>query len=153
MEKVDIEGLIERSYRVVDILPRRVVAGSEGQYFKVEKYYLKRAAEIGQKYVDLLLKLNCYYDMAVGHDGENWEENVEPEKLARMVGECLGDESQEEFFYAYIVSEETLIVIERETTNATVYNAGEGVLTLMEELARGEGLYVWGSEPEKEARG
>ena len=41
-----IDELIEKSYWVVDLLPKQVPNNSEGQYFKVVKYYLNHRADI-----------------------------------------------------------------------------------------------------------
>ena len=41
MEKT-VEELLNTPYWIVDILPEQVPADCNGQYFKVEKYYLGR---------------------------------------------------------------------------------------------------------------
>ena len=66
-----IEELLEKEYRVIDILPEQVPAGSPGQYFAVEKYFLGKPAlaEIHRRFTRLLLKLNCYSDFQVGTAG------------------------------------------------------------------------------------
>ena len=38
---VDIEELLSKPYWIVDILPKQVPANSGGQYFTIEKYFLK----------------------------------------------------------------------------------------------------------------
>ena len=61
-----IEELLQAPYWIVDILPAQVPADSPGQYFAVEKYFLqeRQLAEIKQKHIQLILKLNCYRDLA-----------------------------------------------------------------------------------------
>ena len=68
---MSIEELLEQPYYVMDILPRQVPADSGGQYFKVEEYYLKDMGRLCRQYADVLLKLNCYYDLAFSHDAEH----------------------------------------------------------------------------------
>ena len=60
---MDIEGYFDRQYWVVDILPKQVPADAPGQYFQVEEYYLEtgRLEDIRKKFLNILLKLNCYY--------------------------------------------------------------------------------------------
>ena len=38
---MDIDALLESPYWVIDFLPYQVPAGCEGQFFKIEDYYLK----------------------------------------------------------------------------------------------------------------
>ena len=73
--------LLEKPYWVVDILPKQVPKDSAGQYFKVEQYFLQRRPELCEKFVRVLLKLNCYLDMEVSEDGESWMLNPAPEAL------------------------------------------------------------------------
>ena len=35
-----IESLLEKPYWLIDVLPKQVPAGSAGQYFKAERYFL-----------------------------------------------------------------------------------------------------------------
>ena len=60
---MDIEGYFDRQYWVVDILPKQVPADAPGQYFRVEEYYLETGwlKDIRKKFLNILLKLNCYY--------------------------------------------------------------------------------------------
>ena len=54
---------------------------SPGQYFAIEKYFLqdKQFAEIKQKHIRLMLKLNCYRDISID---EQAEINPPPERIA-----------------------------------------------------------------------
>ncbi len=70
-----IDELLEQPYWVVDILPEQVPANSPGQYFAVEDYYLKkpRIAALHRKFAEILLKLNCYFDLSLGAvTGDAW---------------------------------------------------------------------------------
>ena len=67
-----IEEYLKRPYWVIDILPKQVPAGSKGQYFEIEKYYREHPQidNIYRKFTNILLKLNCYEDIDVSHDGD-----------------------------------------------------------------------------------
>ncbi len=85
-----MESLLERQYWVVDMLPKQVPADGEGQYFKIEQYYLEspRKEIICEKYTNILIKLNCYYDFDILFD-ERWHNNPTPHFLAECVSLVL----------------------------------------------------------------
>ena len=73
-----------RRLRNVRGLTQEVPADGEGQYFAVEEYYLKqpRRSELRRKFLEILLKLNCYYDFEVWPlNHNNCEKNPAPELL------------------------------------------------------------------------
>ncbi len=87
--------LLEGPYRIVDILPGQVPADAAGQYFAVERYFLQpeRIVPLRRKYAELLLRLNCYHDMAVSFDAcASWETNPDPESFAARVAGLSGNE-------------------------------------------------------------
>ena len=84
--------LLEGPYWIVDILPEQVDADAAGQYFAVERYFLERSriVPLRRKYAGILLRLNCYYDMAVSFDScATWETNPDPEAFAERVAGLL----------------------------------------------------------------
>ena len=127
-----IEELFETPCRVVDILPAQVPRHSSGQYFAVEKYFLQkdRLAQIKQKHINVLLKLNCYRQLSFyGEEGAN----PPPERIAEAV----------QTRRVCILSGESLIVSEPDETWLTVFNADEALLRLLGILAAAEGLFLW----------
>ena len=76
-----IEELLEKPYWIIDILPERVPEGTPGQYFAVEKYFLKKKqrASVKDRHIGLVLRLNCYRELIFGEEGER---NPAPEKIA-----------------------------------------------------------------------
>ena len=69
----------------MDILPEQVPADAAGQYFAVERCFLRpeRIFPLRRKYAELLLRLNCYADMAVSFNScASWETNPDPETFA-----------------------------------------------------------------------
>ena len=135
--------LLEKPYWVVDILPKQVPKDSAGQYFKVEQYFLKRRPALCEKFVSVLLKLNCYVDMEVSEDGESWTLNPAPEALEKEIGAYMNGGPTNAMLYMLLRSEMTLIVIDRGCTYITLYNPSETLLELIRELIVPEGLYLW----------
>ena len=141
-----IDELLEKTYWIVDILPKQVPKDSAGQYFAIEEYYLKepQVSVLRQKLARIILKLNCYYDIYVinDFDGEGIESairNPSPDDLNNMfVGKyainriCL-----------LIGGVDTLIVSNKDDTYLTVYGPTAQLLNMIRLLAQAEGMYVW----------
>ena len=127
-----IEKLLQSEYWIVDILPAQVPKDSPGQYFAVEKYFLQeeRLAEIKQKHINLVLKLNCYRDISI--DGET-ACNPLPERIA---GEMRSR-------YLYLMTGDAMILSEPDDTHLTVFHPDPELLALIRQIAAGEGLFVW----------
>ena len=88
MDKIDIIDQIQKKpYWLIDVLPKQVPAGSAGQYFKAEQYFLSWLDEISWKFARVLIRQNCYYDLQVSTDGESWAMNESPGDLARLLEE------------------------------------------------------------------
>ena len=129
-----IEELLNTPYWIIDILPKQVPAGSAGQYFAIEKYLREtQLSDIKKKHVNLILKLNCYRDISLDEDKEV---NISPEQIADAIYKR----------YVNIMVDDAMIVSEPEDTYLTIYNPDEDLLTLVRELASGEGMFVWKSE-------
>ena len=134
--------LLEGPYWIVDILPEQVPADAGGQYFAVERYYLKpeRIRALRRRYAEILLRLNCYYDMAVSFDScMSWETNPDPEAFAeRVTGLCGND-----FLRAVFAEQKAMIDCEPEETYLTVYDPDASLLPRLRALAAAEGFFVW----------
>lgn len=127
------EEIFNTNYVIIDILPSQVPQSSQGQFFAVERYYLKEQMDrIKQKHIDLILKLNCYMELALGE-----ETNPDPEIIVSDMKRST----------VIIRRNDSLIVSEPDSTYLTLYNADEELLSLIKALSIGEGLYVW-SPPE-----
>lgn len=135
--------LLEKPYWVVDILPKQVPKDSPGQYFKLEQYFLKQRPALSLNFVRILLKLNCFFDIELSTDGETWTLNPAPESLEQAVVSCMNDTTTNAMLYVFLRSEKTLIVIDRDSTNMTLYNPSEALLDLLRQLVMPEGLYLW----------
>ena len=110
----------------------QVPKDSPGQYFAVERYFLRRPhiRAIKQKHINVILKLNCYRDLSLDEEAAV---NPPPEVIAEAVNRR----------YVCILIDESMIVSEPDSTYLTLYNPDEQLLSLVNELSKGEGLFVW----------
>ena len=134
--------LLEGPYWIVDILPEQVSANAGGQYFAVERYYLQpeRIRALRRRYAEILLRLNCYYDMAVSFDScMSWETNPDPETFAERVVGLTGND----FLRAVFAEQNAMIDCEPEETWLTVYDPDAALQPLLTALAAAEGFFVW----------
>ena len=126
-----MEDMLQRPFWVIDILPEQVLKCPPGQYFAVERYFLKDP-EVIRKKRNLVLKLNCYYDLEILVDDEEIR-NPTPDDLARLV----------EKKYLDIQIGDALLVSDPTSTHLSIYNADDRLLGLVRSIAAGEGLFVW----------
>ena len=136
---VDIEELLSKPYWIVDILPKQVPADAGGQYFTIENYFLKspHVDAIYRKFAGVLLKLNCYVDLAVFKvEDESWMENPAPDDLERLVLERRP-------LIVVLKQSQTMLSITGDDHNMTLYGADEETLQLISSIASAEGLSVW----------
>ena len=143
-DTMNLEELFTKPYWVVDILPEQVPEYSDGQYSAVEQYYLRepQLSVLRKKFFEIILKLNCYYDISVLTDPEDEEAaelNPRPEEL---YGLFVG-ENAAKCVMVVVGSENTLIVSNEDDTYMTIYNPTEHLLGLMRHIAGAEGLFVW----------
>lgn len=140
--------LLEGPYWIVDILPEQVSADAAGQYFAVERYFLQRSriVPLRRKYAEILLRLNCYYDMTVSFDScMSWETNPDPEAFVERVAELSGND----FLRAVFARQNAMIDYDHNDTYLTIYDPDGALLDKVRALAAAEGLFVW-SPPQEE---
>ena len=139
----DLMGeLLEGPYWIVDNLPEQVSADAAGQYFAVERYFLQRPriVPLRRKYAGILLRLNCYVDMAVSFDScASWETNPDPENFAERVAGLSGND----FLRAVFPQQNVMIDYDHNDTYLTVYDPNAALLDKLRALAAAEGLFVW----------
>ena len=136
-----IDSLLEKPYWLIDVLPKQVPAGSAGQYFKAERYFLSWLDEISWKFARILIRLNCYYDLQVSLDRDIWIQNESPEDLARCFEESAASHTP---LSILIGSDEALVTFSGDDHYLTLYNPDEELLELVRQCAQAEGLFVWG---------
>ena len=135
-------ALLEGPYWIVDILPEQVPANAAGQYFAVERYFLQRSriVPLRRKYAEILLRLNCYVDMAVSFNScMTWETNPDPETFAERVAGLSGNE----FLRVVFAEQNAMIDYDHNDTYLTVYDPGAALLDKLRALAAAEGLFMW----------
>ena len=134
MNNKTIDELLNYPYWIIDILPEQVPAGGTGQYFTIE-HYLRRTqlSEIKKKHVNIILKLNCYRAVSLDEDGII---NPSPEQIAEAIYER----------YVNIMINDTMIISEPEDTHMTIFNPDDELLSLVRNLAFGEGMFIWKNE-------
>ena len=139
-----VDDLLERPYVIVDFIPQQVPEDSDGQYFNLEDFLLRRPSYFGTKFFDLLLKLNCYYSLESSADGELWTFNPEPSALERSVHACLARGTVEtSMLYVCFLNRTVLVVLERDCSSLTVYNPTPEFVEMLRVLAASVGLFVW----------
>ena len=137
-----IEEYLERPYWVIDMLPKQVPADSRGQYFEIEKYYREHPQidNIYRRFTNILLKLNCYEDIDVSHDGDEWMTNPAPNELESAL---MGSMTDKHMFYIILKSTDALITVSGDDIYMTIYQPTEDALELLGQLASSEGLFIW----------
>lgn len=123
-----IEELLNKEYWIIDIFPKQVKKDSDGQYFSVIEYYLKNIKEIKRKHINLILKLNCYYDICI-------EDKINPE-IEDIVNTINNK-------YVFIMINDSMILSEADDTHMTLFNPDNKLLELVKDIANSEGLFVW----------
>ena len=141
-----IDALFERACWVIDPLPERAPEGA-GQYFAVERYWMESARLRGlyARFASLLLKLCCYYDIRLSPAlSEEWTDNPAPERIARWFDACAPGGGCR--CLHILVGGDALLCLDGGDIYMALYNPGETLLRLMEQLARSEGLFLRRSE-------
>ena len=137
-----VEALLKEPYCIIDILPKQVPSESAGQYFAVEQFFLapERLREIRRNQAELLLKLNCYYDMRASFDaGETWSMNPDPEWLALELASLSNGKAVRILF----PEQETMIDLDGCDTYMAVYHPSDEMRDLLGRIAGAEGLFLW----------
>ena len=137
-----IEEYLNKPYWVIDILPKQVPANGRGQYFRIEKHFLEHPQidNIYRQFTNILLKLNCYEDIDMSNDGDEWITNPAPHELETALLKCMTDK---QMLYIILRSADVLIAVSGDDTYMTVYNPTKEVLELIGSLAGSEGLFMW----------
>lgn len=129
MEK-SVDELLQKPYWIIDVLPEQVPVDSPGQFFEIERFFLEKnnLTSIKQKHINVLLKLNCYYQISI--DGEV---NPSPERIVDAVTERSPQ----------IMVADAMIASEPDDLCMTVYNPDEKLIKIITAISLGEGLFVW----------
>ena len=135
-----IEDLLEKPYWLIDVLPTRVPADSPGRYFEIEKTFLSQIGAICGKFAAVLTKLNCYQDLQVSRDGEEWLIDAPDYVMAEQLEDSIATHSP---VYILVKPSGALITFSGDDHYMTLYNPDGELLDLVSRLAASEGLFVW----------
>ena len=136
-----INELLEKPCHVIDFLPQRVPNTSNGHFFDVEYYLLnsKKRHEMKNRYVNIILKLMCYYRTSILWNG--WNNNPKPADIEAAVSEIM--ENHSGTLNILFPDEDVLLVFEWDCLNFAVYNLSESMKEIMEKIALSEGFFCW----------
>lgn len=136
-----LEELLKKPYDVIDILPQRVPQNASGSFFDVEYYLLnsEKRLEMKNRYVNVILKMMCYYHAAILWNG--WNDQPMPKDIDSAVGEIM--ENHSGTLHILFPNENVLLVFEWDCLNMTAYNMPETMRKLVEKIAWSEGMFCW----------
>ena len=135
-----IDRLLEKEYHVIDILPDQV-KDCRGQFFAADEFFRtpERLRPLRTRFANIIVKLNCYYDISVCfYPEEVWEKNPAPADLTDRIT-AMPDNKMARVM---IEGEEAMIDIDGCDTYMTIYGAEGELLGRVEALAKAEGLFV-----------
>lgn len=139
----DLTGdLLDQPFRIVSHLPQRVPKDAGGQAFMVERYFRQppQLSVLRRKQARVLLRLNCFFDMAVTADGgESWEKNPDPERFVKMLDELSGAH----FLRALFPQADAMVELCAADTQMTVVCRDDAALQTIRQIAAAEGLFLW----------
>ena len=107
----------------------------------MEEYFLEpeRLRALRRKFLDLILKLSCYYGLSLSADwGESWKKDPSPEEHERL----FAQEDPLPPVYFLIEPEDALLTLRPDDLYMTVYGPGPGLLEIISALAGAEGLFT-----------
>ena len=127
---------------VIDLLPRRVPADGAGQFFAVESHLLQggHLEQLAHKFANILLKLNCYYDLKV-NCGDVKVLNPAPEQLEQLVWQCVTGNDLPAFMHIAVTQAPTTITVARGDINMTLNQPTDDMLQYLDYTVKG--LFVW----------
>lgn len=132
-----IERLLGETCYVIDFLPEAVPEDG-GRFFEVEDYLLDNACgSIKERFVRVILKLMCYYPIALLKDGRL--DRPSPELVAKATFEVV--ENRTETLHFWFPKEDMLLVFDGDSLNLAIYNAPERTHEVFRQIALSEGLF------------
>lgn len=133
------EALLEEKYWVIDFLPRQVSAERGRAYLAAERFFMEepRLKALYEKHAALLVKLSCYYDLALCVN-EVWTETPAPQELRETIVSCAGSG----WCNVLLPGERTLCTLYSGDLYMTLYHPSEALLETVGQLAAAEGLFL-----------
>ena len=138
------EALLEKPYRIIDILPGRTPERFAAAYSALERHCFRDpAADMPYtRFLNLIIKLGCYCDIAACRAcEENWSSSPEPEYLSKAFSELA--ETRRGGLHFIIDGGKLLMTLDAGDLYMTVYGSCPRMMRRIKQLARSEGLFVW----------
>ena len=145
-EKLDAvrEALLNKWYRIIDILPAQTPEKFAAAYSALEKHCFRDpGADMPYaRFLNFIIKLGCYCDIAACRaDEEKWSSLPEPEYLSKAFSELA--ETRRGGLHFLIDGGKLLITLDAGDLYMTVYGSSPRMMRRIKQLARSEGLFVW----------
>ena len=139
-----IETLIEMSAFLIDIFPETVPQREDNRYFVIEEYFQNYREMISQKFLNILLKLYCYYNFRISYAPEKLIENATPDQVLAFLDSFVMEKNQiTDSINIFLPECDALIVLNRDDLYITVYNPDSHLKNLLSQLAYSEGLFFY----------
>jgi ribosomal protein S18 acetylase RimI-like enzyme len=133
-----IEELMMNKAYLIDIFPRTVQQKADNRYFDVEKFFRKNRNDLDRKFMNIILKLYCYYDITAVTNDETFESET-AEKLIMLLEKFFSGENNN---LNIILPEcSTLLTFDSDDLYVTVYTDDIDAKELISQLVRAEGLF------------
>ena len=135
-----VETLLDQPCWVIDILPSQVPADSPGRFSVIEQWWLEssHAAGLRGRFVDVLLRLNCFHDfVAVRDGGDEVAKDPSPKRLTKWIMRDKGTVN------IILWDEDALVSIPSQSTCMSVHGASPELLEQVRLIANGCGLFAW----------
>lgn len=135
----DVNRLLEMPCYIIDFLPKQVPKNAGGQFFQIENYLLNNYERYGlrDRFIRIVLKIMCYYRVSV-HWGK-WIEQPAPAMIADIIDTILGNHSG--YMNMIFPDKDTLLVLDWDCLNLSIYNPDEEMRNLFEQIAHAEGMF------------
>lgn len=130
---------MEQDCWIVDYLPQTVSKEDDGQFFAVEYELLngEHSAALRERFVGVILRMMCYFHMAVLWNG--WIDRPDPALIGQAVLVIM--ENHSGTLECLFPNENTLLLFDWDCLNLTVYHPSVRFRELMEQIAPAEGLF------------
>ena len=137
------EGFLQKTYRIIDILPERVSEERASQYFAIDAFFLNEdnITDLRKRFIRLFLKLECYYEMRVSFDLETYEKDPAPDELADRILDLHSNDQLRVF-----LNDLMMIDYDASDSNMTIYGEDPQRPDLLKQLVLSEGLFLWRPE-------
>lgn len=145
-EKLDAlrEALLREQYSIIDILPARTPERFAAAYSALETHCFRdpEADMPYTRFLNLIVKLGCYCDIAVCRpDEEEWAFLPEPKYLSDALRELAV--TRRGGLHFIIDGGKLLVTLDAGDLYMTVYGRSPRIMRRIKQLARSEGLFVW----------